>query len=96
MEVIGLLILLLLVFFVFPSFLGKPSFWKATRKNPGEAWTFFTTHSEWYLEDKPTNINVVGPFRIVNPHNGSLVKLYCDASKIEGSQEEFLGLISKS
>ena len=90
MEFISALVIVIIIFFIFTSFIGKPDFWKVTRKKPHEAWDFFSTHSEWYFESKPTGVNVVGPFRIVNPYTGQLVKLYCDSSKIDASQNEFM------
>jgi hypothetical protein len=88
------LLIVILIFFVVTSFFGKSDFWKLTRKNPQAAWDFFSSHSEWYFENKPIGVDVVGPFRIVNPYTGQLVKIYCDSSRIEASQNEFMKLYS--
>ena len=95
MEIFVYLFIALAVWFTVAHFMGKPDFWKATRKNPELAWRFFNNHPAWYINEKPENVDIVGPFRVVNPNNGELTKLWCDADKIEKSQEDFMASLQK-
>ena len=96
MNIFLILILILVAIFFIASAFGNPGFWKATRKYPNEAWEFFSTNSEWHFEEEPKNIDVMGPYYIVNPNNGALVKIYCDSIKINESQKRFLQSIGKN
>lgn len=72
---------------------GNPKFWGAVRKNPDLAWKFFSSRPEWHLRTKPATIEVDGPFNVVNPASGELVKAWCDTAQIDRSQKEFLSLL---
>ncbi len=85
MSFIYLIIFALVAFFVITHLMGRPDFWKATRKNTDSAWEFFNNHPTWYVGVKPANVDVVGPFRAVNPKNEDLVKLWCNSTRIEAS-----------
>lgn len=93
MEIIILLIVGLIVWFVVAHFMGKPDFWQLTRKHPEAAWKFFNSKPEWFVEQKPSNLDVVGPFRVTNPQTGDLVKIYCESARIIQSQNEFIAMI---
>lgn len=93
MDIFVWLLIGLVAWFVLSHFMGKPDFWKATRKNPDLAWKFFNNHPAWHVGDKPLNIDVVGPFRVVNPYNGEMEKLWCSAAQIETSQGEFMASV---
>jgi len=94
MDIFLWLLIGLIAWFAISHMMGKPDFWKATRKNPDLAWEFFNSHPAWHVEIKPTNINVVGPFRVVNPINGMIVKIWCESSQIEVSQNQFMASIN--
>jgi len=90
MDVLLWVFIIAVGFFILSHLMGKPDFWKLTRQHPVDAWHFFNNHPAWYIENKPLNIDVVGPFRIVNPFDGSLVKIYCQTNQLESSQKEFM------
>lgn len=94
MDILLWIIIIAVLFFGISHFLGKPDFWKLTRKHPMEAWDFFNSHPAWFIEDKPLNVDVTGPFRIVNPTDGGLVRIYCLTSQLESSQREFMNKFS--
>ena len=93
MDIIIWLIVGLVVWFVIAHLMGKPDFWQLTRKHQVEAWNFFNSKPEWFIEQKPSNLDVVGPFRVTNPYTGDLVKIYCDSARINQSQNEFIATI---
>lgn len=95
MDIIVWLLIGLVVWFVAAHFMGSPDFWQLTRKHNVEAWKFFNSRPEWFFEQKPSNLKVVGPFRIINPHTGDLVKIYCDAAQIDQSESEFIAMMKK-
>lgn len=93
MNTLVWLVIGVVAFLTITHFMGKPDFWKATAKHPQLAWRFFNEHPAWFINDKPLNIDVVGPFRFANPNNGELTKIWCDAAHIEKSQEEFMSTV---
>ena len=93
MELLIWIILGLVTWFVISHFLGNPTFWAETRKNPTLAWRYISSQSEWFIGEKPSDIDVVGPFRIVNPNNGQLTIIWCEATKIKKSQRDFIEII---
>ncbi len=96
MDILIWILLIVISFFLISHFLGKPDFWKLTRKHPFEAWQFFNNHPAWFVGDKPLDVDVVGPFRVVNPVDGNLVRIYCQSSQLESSQSEFMKKFDKS
>ncbi len=73
--------------------LGNEDFWKSVRKNPRLAAEFFQKQPEWYIAEKPKNLDVMGPFPFHDPVRNKLVNLYCESSKIQNSQERFKSLV---
>ena len=90
MDILLWILLIVGAFLIIGHFAGKPDFWKLTRKHPFEAWQFFNNHPAWFIEDKPLNADVVGPFRVLNPLDGNLVRIYCLTSQLDSSQAEFM------
>lgn len=86
---------LIVFWFLIAHNLGKPSFWKMTRKYPKEAWEFFNLHPEWHIGTKPVGLRVTGPFRVLNPYTNEMVKVYCNSNEIEQSEEKFMQLLKK-
>jgi len=73
--------------------LGNGDFWKSVRKNPQLAAEFFQKQPEWYIAEKPKDVDVMGPFPFHDPVRNNLVNLYCESSKIQNSQERFLSTV---
>jgi hypothetical protein len=95
MDILVWLAIGAIVWFAITHFIGKPDFWKATRKHPDLAWRFFNNHPAWFINAPPPNLDVVGPFRVTNPITGELTKIWCDVEQIEKSQGEFMALVQE-
>ena len=89
------------VWMVAAHFMGRPRFWKLTRKYPAEALHMFRTEDCWrvfqskppggYESQLPGAANEwVGPLRVMDPSTHNLVVVFGKSSEIEASQDRFV------
>ena len=72
--------------------LGNKKFWDIAQQHPNQALEYFQERPEWYINEKPTGVEVTGPFLFVA--GGTTYKIYGEPGKIETSQEEFIRSVS--
>jgi hypothetical protein len=92
-----IVIISLVVLYTILHFLGKPNFWKLTRKYPDEAYNFFLENDCWFVVDGVNNSgppkdknNWIGPFSLFLPNINKLIKIYGKSAEYEKSEEEFI------
>lgn len=82
-------------------FMGKPKFWKLTRKYPAEALHMFRTEDCWRVfESEPIGgfksqlpgaaSEWTGPLRVLDPSTGALVVVFGKSPEMEVSQDRFV------
>jgi hypothetical protein len=95
-----IVIISLIVLYAILHFLGKPSFWKLTRKHPIEAYNFFLENDCWFVVDSVNNFdppidgnNWDGPFSLFLPNINKRIKIYGKSPEYLKSEEEFIKMI---
>lgn len=90
-------IISLVILYTILHFLGKPSFWKLTRKYPIEAYNFFLENDCWFVVDGINNSeppkdkhNWDGPFSLFLPNDNKRIKVYGKSPEYEESENVFL------
>ena len=99
MDILIIIVVLgLTYYFVVSHLLGKPRFWKLTRKYPDAAYAWFLKEECWVVQQE-NSVGVqepnfplprdryIGPFRIALPRSRRLISVWCDKERIEGSQQ---------
>ena len=84
----------LIAFFIYyvVYILGNKKFWDIANQYPVQALKHFEERSEWYINEKPRDVNVHGPFFLVV--EGTRYKIYGDADKYGKAQEDFIRSVS--
>ena len=85
--------LAVVIWFLVNHFSEDPNFWQLTRQHPHEAWSFFNSKPEWHVGYKVQEMEVTGPFKVVNPYTNELVVVYCYSDQIVASQAEFARIL---
>jgi hypothetical protein len=98
--VLIVIISLIALFFLF-HFLGKPRFWKLTRRYPIEAYNFFLENDCWFVVDGINNSeppkdkrNWDGPFSLFLPNINKLIQIYGKYPDFEKSEVEFIKIFT--
>ncbi|HUL06647.1 MAG TPA: hypothetical protein VLV76_09945, partial [Candidatus Acidoferrum sp.] len=86
-------VITLAVFYALWMKRGNLGFWQQVKKHPAEAIQFFATNPHWYIGVKPSDKDVVGPFKVLNPATGHFITVYCEADFIDSTQKELSRLL---
>lgn len=69
---------------------GRSDFWAVVNRNPELAARFFRESPSWFIDERPADDDIVGPFPFFDPVEGRKVDLYVLHDELEASQAEFL------
>ena len=74
---------------------GDLGFWQVVLRHPEQAWAFFHSHPSWFVDHKPSGVQLIGPYKVINPRTGGISHVWCVAENLQQSQQDFMAKLNQ-